>query len=121
MGFSSIEDVNSPEAFCEGTSALDSTVDHKRQRISTMEAYLPRATAIERRRNLSICTRAIVSRIDFTRNEAQLRAVKVKFRRTDSQSEETFSVTVKKEVIVSSGAISSPQILMLRFAVFSPS
>ena len=118
MDFSSIKDVKSPEAFCDGSSILDSTVNHKRQRMSTMEAYLPRATAIERP-NLYICTGMIVSRIDFARILAQPRAEKVIFRHAKSQSDETFSVIVRKEVIISSGAISSPQILMLRSAVLS--
>ena len=115
MGFSLIEDTNSPEAFCDGVSTLDSTVNHKRQRMSTLEAYLPRATALERRNNLKICTGAIVSGIEFTRVQGkEPRAETVKFRHAKSQSDETFSVTAKHEVVISSGAIGSPQVLMLR-------
>ena len=120
MGFSPIEHTSSPEAFCDGVSTLDSTVNHKCQRMSTLGAYLPRATALERRSNLKICTGAIVSGIQFTKSQAkEPRAETVRFRHARSQSDEIFSVTAKHEFIISSDAIDSPQVLMLRSDLLS--
>ncbi|KAL8721405.1 MAG: hypothetical protein Q9225_001920 [Loekoesia sp. 1 TL-2023] len=113
MGFAVINDTNSPEAPCDGISALDSTVDENRQRVSTLEAYLPIETALERADNLSICTGVVVCRINFSADGVKHCAERVTFQKANSQSDRVFSVKVKKEVVVSSGAIGSPQVLML--------
>ena len=114
MGFSLIDDANLPDALCDGVSNLDSTVDQNKQRVSTLEAYLPRATALKREGNLTICTGVLVSRIEFSGDEAEHRAEQVSFQYANSTSEKVFSVRVNKEVVISSGAVGSPQILMLR-------
>ena len=123
MGLSFIDDANSPDASCHGISNLDSSIDRNKQRVSMLEAFLPRATALERESNLTICTGVIVSRIEFSGDEAERRAEKIIFQPANSKSEKVFSVKVNKEVIVSSGAVGSPQLLMLRsedpFAHFS--
>ena len=114
MGLSLMDDANSPDASCNGISNLDSSVDQNKQRVSMLEAFLPRATAVERESNLTICTGVIVSRIEFSGNEAERRAKKISFQPANSKSEEVFSVKVNKEVIVSAGAVGSAQLLMLR-------
>ncbi|KAL8858152.1 MAG: hypothetical protein Q9178_005329 [Gyalolechia marmorata] len=53
MGFGVIEDTSSPNALCDDLSSLDSTVDKNRQRVLTMEAYLPLRTALGRQANLT--------------------------------------------------------------------
>ena len=78
-----------------------------------MEAFLSRETTIQRK-NLTICTAAIVSRVTFAKNHAEHRAEQVLFQDAKSSSDKTFFAKVKREVIISSGAIGSPQILMLR-------
>ncbi|KAL9583987.1 MAG: hypothetical protein Q9212_002389 [Teloschistes hypoglaucus] len=113
MGFSLIEDTSSPDAPCDGLSSLDSTVDMNRQRVSTMEAYLPLTTALERQANLTLCTGATVCRIDGSHHETGYRANRVDFQKSNRGNDKLFSVKVKKEVVVSSGALGSPQILML--------
>lgn len=117
MGFSLIDDANSPDAFCDGVSCLDSTIDQKKQRMSTMEAFLPRETALKRERNLTICTGVTVSQIKFSGDQKEHRAERVNFQYANSESKTVFSVKVNREVIVSSGAVGSPQILMLRSGV----
>ena len=114
MGFSLIDDANMPDSLCDGISNLDSTVDQNKQRVSTLEAFLPRSIALKRESNLTICTRVIVSRNAFSRVEAQHRAEKFCFQYADPKLEKTFSVKVKKEFILSSGALGSPHVLMLR-------
>ncbi|KAL9600717.1 MAG: hypothetical protein Q9179_003119 [Wetmoreana sp. 5 TL-2023] len=114
MGFGVIDDTNSPEALCDGISTLDSTVDENRQRVSTLEAYLPLKTTLERADNLSICTGVVVGRINFSASEVGHCAEQVTFQKACAEWDKVFSVKVKKEVVVSSGALGSPQILMLR-------
>lgn len=120
MGFGVIEDTNSPEALCDGVARLDATVDKNRQRVSTLEAYLPLKTSLERADNLSICTGVVVCRINFAADEAGLRAHHVTFQKANAESDKVFSVKVKKEVVVSSGAFGSPQTLMLRYVCGFP-
>ena len=117
MGFNLIDDTNSPDALCDGISSLDSTIDQDKHRMSTMEAFLPRAVALKRERNLTICTGVVVSQIKFSGDLRGHRAERVNFQYAHSGSENVFSVKVKREVIVSSGAIGSPQVLMLRSVV----
>lgn len=117
MGFSLIDDTSSPDALCDGISPLDSTVDQNRQRVSTLEAFLPRAIALQRENNLTICTGVIVSRIKFSGNHAEQRTEEVNFQYAKLESEKMFSVRVHKEVILTSGAVGSPQVLMLRSGV----
>ena len=72
------------------------------QRCSTAVAYLHPA---RKRPNLHVITRALATRILFRGREA----VGVEFK----QDGVTRSVTARREVIVSSGAINSPQLLQL--------
>ncbi|KAL8929677.1 MAG: hypothetical protein Q9172_000356 [Xanthocarpia lactea] len=113
MGFGVIEDTSSPDALCDGLSSLDSTVDKNRQRVSTMEAYLPLQTALGRQANLTLCTGATVCRIDGSQHGTGYRADRVTFQRANLGNDKVFSVKVKKEVVVCSGALGSPHILML--------
>ena len=123
MGLNLIDDANSPDASCQGISNLDSSVDHNKQRTAMLEAFLPRTTALQRERNLTICTGLIVSRIEFSDDEAERRAEKTSLQPANPKSKKVFSVKVNKEVIVSSGAVGPAQLLMLRsensFAHFS--
>lgn len=118
MGFPRISDVNAPDAPTEGLATFDSTVNANHQRVSTFDAFLPRATALKREKNLTICTQALVSRIAFSKGKGKSQAEEVFFKSTDPKQEKTHSVKVKKEVIVCSGAIGSPQVLMLRYVAF---
>lgn len=118
MGFIRISDVNAPNSPAEGLATFDSTVDSNNQRVSTFDAFLPRRIAFERQNNLTICTRTIVSRIGFSSVFGNPRAKEVYFKCVDPNQEKIYSVKVKKEVIVCSGAIGSPQVLMLRYIIF---
>ncbi|KAL8989713.1 MAG: hypothetical protein Q9169_008299, partial [Polycauliona sp. 2 TL-2023] len=99
MGFGVIEDTSSPDAPCDGLSSLDSTVDGNRQRVSTMEAYLPLRIALARQANLTLCTRATVCRVDGSHRENGYRADSVKFQKANLSTDKVFSVKVKREVV----------------------
>ena len=114
MGFASILDTNSPDALPDGIAILDSTINEKNQRVSTFHAFLPRKVAFTREKNLTICTNAIVSRVIFS-NDHKPHVEKVLFTSAQPRTDKTFSVKVKEEAIICSGAVGSPQVLMLRY------
>jgi choline dehydrogenase len=117
MGYPLIPDANAPDAPCDGFFTLDSTVDENMQRMSTFDAFLPRKVVLEREKNLTICTGVIASRIEFSNKEPEPRAEKVLFQYSSGNLEKVFWAKVKREVIVCSGTVGSPQVLMLRFVI----
>lgn len=117
MGFISVPDCNAPDAPPEGVATLSLTLSKRRERVSSFEAFLPKKIALERR-NLTICTNALVSSIVFKQEKGLPRTEKILFKSSDRKSECIYSVRVNKEVIVCSGAIGSPQVLMLRCVFF---
>uniref|UniRef100_A0A6A7FTD1 Glucose dehydrogenase [FAD, quinone]-like n=2 Tax=Hirondellea gigas TaxID=1518452 RepID=A0A6A7FTD1_9CRUS len=86
-----------------GFSALDLTT-HRGIRSSASESYL-RPNIY--RKNLDICTHAHVTKITF---DDYNRAVGVRFLRKGEKEQEVF---VSREVILSAGAVNTPQILLL--------
>ena len=116
MGFNRISDTNAPDAPADGVATLDTTVSENNQRVSTFDAFLPREVALSREKTLTICTKTIVSRIKFSgQDRGDLRAEEVIFKSADPKAKELFTAKVKKEVIVCSGSLGSPQVLMLRY------
>ncbi len=99
LGIPLNEDVNGEKQ--EGLSLNEATIgDGKRS--STARAYL---YPVMKRRNLTIETRALVSRVRIENG----RAIGVEYR-SEGKTEKVF---VNREVILSGGAYNSPQILML--------
>ncbi|TGO25930.1 hypothetical protein BPAE_0069g00020 [Botrytis paeoniae] len=62
---------------------------------------------------LTICTNTTVHRIEFSDDDGIPLASEAIFGSSDSTSTKTFEAKVKKEVIICSGALGSPQVLML--------
>jgi choline dehydrogenase len=85
----------------EGVARMDMTVGAGR-RCSAANAYLRPAM---RRRNLTVRTHALATRVVFEGR----RAVAVRYRRGEAAHE----VRARREVILSAGAINSPQLLKL--------
>jgi choline dehydrogenase len=114
MGYPLIPDTSDPDAPADGLATFDVTINDKNQRMSTFNAFIPREVALSREKNLSICTKAMVSRIVWSNKAGDLRATSVEFTTTDPKSSKVFSAKVRKEVIICSGSIGTPQVLMLR-------
>lgn len=114
MGFSRIPDTNVKDASVDGLAMIYNTVTEDRKRNSTFHSFLPREIALEREDHLTICTNTTVHRIEFSDNDGIPRANKVIFGSSDPTSAKTFEARVNKEVIICSGALGSPQVLMLR-------
>ncbi len=98
-GFERLADTNG--AGQDGFGPVDQTI-HKGRRVSTATAYLAPA---RRRANLEVRTGVTVKRILFEDG----RAVGVEC----DQGPDGFTVRAAREIILSAGAINSPQILML--------
>jgi choline dehydrogenase len=118
MGFIRIPDTNAPDTPPEGLATFDATVNARNQRVSTFDAFLPRETVLKRERNLTICTRTLVSRVAFSKNKRKPRVDNIFFKNVDPKSDKISPSKVKKVVIICSGAIGSPQVLMLRYSPF---
>ena len=93
-------DINGPQQ--TGFTVPQGTI-RRGSRCSTSKAFLVPA---RNRTNLHILSFAHVTKIVFNRNK---RAIGVKYLRRGQE----YGVRVKKEIIVSGGAINSPQLLML--------
>lgn len=99
-GYPICEDFANPDAY--GVGYYDFMI-RKGRRVSAASAYLK---PVLDRPNLTILTRAQVAKISFSSN---LRAEKVYFKIKNKE----FQIEVINEIILSGGAINSPQLLML--------
>lgn len=97
-GYPSTDDLNGYQQ--EGFGPMDRTVTPNGRRASTASGYLDSA---KKRGNLTILTHAMTDRVLFSGNQA----VGVEFLRGGQRE----IVRVKREVLVCSGAIASPQLL----------
>ena len=99
-GYPKTDDLNGYQQ--EGFGPMDRTVTKQGRRSSTARGYLDLA---KDRKNLTIITHAITDKILFS----EKRAIGVQF--LQGNSETATIVHAKREVLLSSGAIASPQIL----------
>lgn len=114
VGLSVEKDCNNPAAPAMGLFDLDMTIDRKGYRVSTYKAFLDKTTAIQRRKHLTVCTGVIVSRLDIDEQAGIVRGVYIRRISKDTGgSDKDVYVHARREVIVCSGAICSPQILLL--------
>ncbi len=92
----------------EGVVSLLQTTTRDGKRASTYHAFLEGEA--EQRTNLEVISGAQVTRVLLDSNTDRLTAVGVEYVTADG---ETATVTADKEVVLSAGAIGSPQIMML--------
>lgn len=86
------------------------TLDAAGRRCSTYHAFLSK-TLVRQRKNLTICLGAHVQRILFEDGPKGLTAIGVLVEGIDKKF---FTVRANREVILSTGAIVTPQLLLLR-------
>ncbi|KAF8740099.1 hypothetical protein AX14_008727 [Amanita brunnescens Koide BX004] len=108
VGIPSSADFTQP-AGVMGANKIMSYVDQNRERVSSESAYFTQDVLA--RPNLQVAIHATVTRIIFEKNDGNIRAVGVEFAR--SQTGARYQARAKRDVILSAGAIHSPQILML--------
>jgi choline dehydrogenase len=91
-----------------GVVSLVQTNTRQGKRSSTYRAYLEGET--EARPNLTIITGASATRILFENRNGAMEAKGIEYQTTDGR---THSFQARKEVVVSAGAVGSPQLLLL--------
>ncbi|KAL3663556.1 hypothetical protein V7S43_011443 [Phytophthora oleae] len=103
-GYPFTEDVNGYQQ--EGVGWLDHTI-HNGERCSVSSAYLPETVLA--RKNLTVLTDTFVNKVLFKGK----RAVGIEVEPFQRSNEELKHIRAAKEVILSTGAVNSPQLLML--------
>ncbi|KAK8069896.1 hypothetical protein PG994_006512 [Apiospora phragmitis] len=111
LGLPIDNDVNDPGAPPSGYFYLDSTIDRDGSRHSAYSAYLPKSLVLERRNRLTVCTGVVASKLEVDASQHCVRGVHV--RSVGSNGGDSTFIKAEREVIVCSGAICSPQLLML--------
>ncbi|KAF8239698.1 alcohol oxidase [Tricholoma matsutake] len=101
-------DFNSVEG-TRGVNRVLNYMDERRTRVSAESAYLTKD--VLKRPNLVVTLHAQVTKILFDSDGDQVRAVGVEFAK--SKNGPRYRASATKEVILSAGAVHSPQILML--------
>ncbi|EME41797.1 hypothetical protein DOTSEDRAFT_177153 [Dothistroma septosporum NZE10] len=109
VGIPKITDFNSRKGML-GASQFQTFIDSKGQRSSIAVAYLTKDVA--KRPNLSIATGQIVTKIIFDKSGPKPRAAGIEMA-ASKISPIRYIVKARKEVILSAGAVQSPQILKL--------
>ncbi|KAF2652624.1 GMC oxidoreductase [Lophiostoma macrostomum CBS 122681] len=115
IGVSTFDDCNDPDASSCGYFTLDTAIDKCGGRVSAMSAFLSKTLVRERSRHLSVCTGTVASRFEISSNERHEHTVTGVFIRHSSPSDTTIEYLVKarREVIMTCGAMNSPQLLLL--------
>jgi len=106
------QDVNDPKALPRGYFMFEDTIDRKGERSSTYRAFLPKALALERRSRLAICTGVVVTKLEVKPDAGLVTGVH--FRPRKSGATKACFVSARREIIICSGAICTPQLLLLR-------
>ncbi|KAI8980017.1 GMC oxidoreductase [Trametes punicea] len=107
IGIPATPDVNTHKGTIGVTKAM-TYINSKGRRVTSQYAYL--TPEVLSRPNLKVVTRAQVTRILFDASGPTPRAVGAEFTQPNG---ERFRVKARKEVVLSAGAVHTPQILML--------
>ncbi|KAG8156534.1 hypothetical protein KVR01_013638 [Diaporthe batatas] len=105
------EDCNNPSAPSMGLFNLDMAIHPNGQRASAYNTYLNRTLALERQKRLTVCTGVVVLSLDVDEQAGIVRGVH--FQDESANGESITYVKARREVIVCSGVICTPQILLL--------
>jgi choline dehydrogenase-like flavoprotein len=106
------QNVNNPSGSAQGFFYLDQTIDSNSQRLSAYHAFLNDTIATERRDRLSVCTAVIAYKLEIDSKGKQVTGVHVQRARPTGQDKEYF-IKARREVIICSGTVCTPQLLML--------
>ncbi len=106
LGYGQIDDFNDFEQ--EGGASAYQMYEQGGIRVNSANSYL--REEVRKRSNLIIQTQALATRILF---DSSRRAIGVEYRQSSSTNGNPVTASARREVIVSAGAINSPQLLML--------
>lgn len=112
MGFLDITDTHSPLEPSTGINKMQYTIDASGRRQSAFRAYLPQDFA-KKQDNLHICTRVQACKLAFSKNsDGSLRVDSVELQGVKGGP--TRVIKAGQEVVLTCGALRTPQLLMLR-------
>ncbi|KIH95291.1 hypothetical protein SPBR_03918 [Sporothrix brasiliensis 5110] len=115
-------DCNAPAASAQGYFSLDAAVYPDGTRVSAYRAYLNKRVALERRGHLTICTEALVTKLELNdgvvpdSDSADARATGVYVAAAPTGQDDMGKpvlVKARREIIVCGGAFRTPQLLLL--------
>jgi len=115
IGIPYIGDTNDPNQPIAAITKLRTTVSANGKRCSAFEAFLP-ATFVKQHGNLKVCFGAVVQRLDIIQQD-DICKVQGVFVEDENGKAGTYYVK-GRETILCGGAISSPQLLLLRYLKF---
>lgn len=114
LGLGWFKDCNDPQAPSCGFFPLDTAIGPNRERVSAFTAYLNKSVASQRRGRLTVCTGALVTRLELS---SQFNVVSGVYCRSSQKGLGAlpieYYVKARREVIICSGAINTPQTLIL--------
>ncbi|KAF7532241.1 hypothetical protein G7054_g8148 [Neopestalotiopsis clavispora] len=111
LGLPVEDDYNNPSAPAMGLFRLDMAVDDQGQRVSAYSAFLNKKTAIQRRSHLTVCTGVVGSHLDLDATGI-VRGVYFSPAKPTGTTPKMWFVKARREVIICSGALCSPLLLM---------
>ena len=115
VGLPTGDDYNSPATPAMGYFYVDKTINRRGERVSAFRAFLSKPVAIERQDRLTVCTGAIASRLELDGSKGLATGVHIRPSQVASgvtATKDSF-VRARREVILCSGALATPQLLML--------
>lgn len=110
-----MDDCNNPGAPLSGYFPLETAINKRGERVSALSAYLNKTIARGRRGRLTICTGTVASRLNIAADQQSIRTVNGVYIRSASQSStvKDYLVKARREVILTCGAMNTPQLLLL--------
>jgi choline dehydrogenase-like flavoprotein len=115
IGLLTLDDCNDPGAPPCGYFPLETAIDKNGERVSALTAYLSKSVVQERIKRLSVCTGTVVSRLEITGDDRVGRTATGVYIRSSSGANvgKDYFVKARREVILSCGAMTTPQLLLL--------
>ncbi|KAF2703704.1 GMC oxidoreductase [Pleomassaria siparia CBS 279.74] len=115
IGVPASEDCNDPAAPSCGYFALETAIDKNGERVSALSAYLNKKVARGRNARLSVCTGTVASRLEVAGDEQNGRTVTGVYIRSSSgpDKDRDYLVKARREVVLTCGAMTTPQLLLL--------
>ena len=116
LGLPVAKDYNDPAAPAQGIFRLDTAISRRGERVSAFTSFLNKDIALQRRGWLTVCTGAIASRLELDAGTGLVSGVRIRHSEASAAAAGTdreFGVQAAREVIVCSGALCAPQLLLL--------
>ncbi|KAH7113766.1 hypothetical protein B0J11DRAFT_445885 [Dendryphion nanum] len=115
IGLPTLDDCNDPGSPSCGYFPLETAIDKHGERVSALAAYLSKNVAQERVKHLTVCSGTISTRLDIAGNEQAghvITGVHIRSSTGPKTGKEYF-VKARREVILTCGAMTTPQLLLL--------